>query len=124
MYTNFGLDKNIFSKVISEALSVGGDFADIYFQYSISNSINMEEDIIKNTSESVSLGVGIRVIDGDQTGYAFTNDISLEKLLETARTASVIALSGRKFPGINLNEKQLSRSMYDLQRCYYNYNNI
>lgn len=116
MYQKFGLDKNIFARVLSEALSKGGTFADIYFQYSLSSSINMEEDIIKNTSESVSLGLGVRVIDGDQTGYAFTNDMSLEKLLETARTASVIARSGKDFPAINLNEKQISRTLYDLNK--------
>jgi TldD protein len=116
MYQKFGLDKNIFARILSEALSKGGDFADLFFQYSISSSINMEEDIIKNTSESISLGLGIRVIDGDQTGYAFSNDMSLEKLLETARTASVIARSGKDFPAVNLNEKQVTHKLYDLNQ--------
>ena len=40
----------------------------------------MEEDIIKETAESVSLGMGIRVIRGDQTGFGYTNDLSLDKV--------------------------------------------
>lgn len=115
MYKNFGLDNQIFEKVIFAALSNGGDFADVFFQYSISNSINMEEDIIKNTSESISLGVGVRVIIGEQTGYAFTNNLSLDKLIETAKTAAVVAKSNKKNTAINLQERFLQSTLYDLQ---------
>ncbi|MGB9701108.1 MAG: TldD/PmbA family protein [Candidatus Kapaibacteriota bacterium] len=114
MYKNFGLDNQIFEKVIFAALSNGGDFADVYFQYSISNSINMEEDIIKNTSESISLGVGVRVIIGEQTGYAFTNNLSLDKLIETAKTAAVVAKLNKKNTTINLQERLLQNTIYDL----------
>ncbi len=115
MYKNFGLDNQIFEKVIFAALSNGGDFADVFFQYSISNSINMEEDIIKNTSESISLGIGVRVIIGEQTGYAFTNNLSLDKLIETAKTAAVVAKSNKKKTAINLQERFLQSTIYDLQ---------
>jgi TldD protein len=115
MYKNFGLDNQIFEKVIFAALSNGGDFADVFFQYSISNSINMEEDIIKNTSESISLGVGVRVIIGEQTGYAFTNNLSFDKLIETAKTAAVVAKSNKKNTAINLQERFLQSTIYDLQ---------
>src|SRR5512135_606679 len=53
--------------------------------------INMEEDIIKETAEAVSLGLGIRVLRGDRTGFGYTNDLSLDKVRKTAETAAAIA---------------------------------
>ncbi|MEW5901443.1 MAG: DNA gyrase modulator, partial [Acidobacteriota bacterium] len=82
-------------KYLKLALSLGGDFAEIYCEYRTYNYINMEEDIIKETAESVSLGLGIRVTTGDQTGYGYTNDLSPEKIRQTALTAAAIAASGK-----------------------------
>ncbi len=113
MYTNFGLNKNIFQKIINEALRNGGDYADIFFQHSISSDIIIQEDIVKNTSNSISLGVGIRVIDGEQTGYAFTNDLSLNKLIETAHAAAAIARTNSKLKVRGLNKQNLDFNLYD-----------
>ncbi len=113
MYTNFGLNKNIFQKIINEALRNGGDYADIFFQHSISSDIMIQEDIVKNTSNSISLGVGIRVIDGEQTGYAFTNDLSLRKLLDTAQAAAAIARTNSKLKIRGLNKQNLDFNLYD-----------
>ena len=53
--------------------------------------IHMEEDIIKETAESVGLGLGIRVLSGDKTGFGYTNDLSLDKVRKAALTAAAIA---------------------------------
>ncbi len=55
--------------VLEVALSSGGDFAEIYLEHRAYDFINMEEDIVKETAEAVSLGMGIRVIKGDRTGF-------------------------------------------------------
>lgn len=78
-------------KILNIALSSGGDFSEIFLEYKMYNSINMEEDIIKETAESISLGLGIRVISGEKTGYGYTNDLSLEKIKKVALTAASIA---------------------------------
>jgi TldD protein len=90
---HFSLSSNDLQKILHAALSQGGDFSDIFLEYRMHSSINMEDDIIKETSENIMLGAGIRVIHGDQTGYGYTNDLSLEKILRAARTASSIAKS-------------------------------
>ncbi|MBM3285045.1 MAG: hypothetical protein FJY81_04170, partial [Candidatus Aminicenantes bacterium] len=87
----FGLSPEASRKVLGAALSRGGDFAEIYGEYRVFTLINMEEDILKETAASVSLGLGIRTISGDRTGYGYTNDLRLEKILEAARTAAAIA---------------------------------
>ena len=78
---------------INEALSRGGDYADLYFEYRINHSIVLEEQIIKSATKGVGLGVGVRVISGEKTGYAYSDDLNRENILKAARTAAFIAHS-------------------------------
>ena len=110
----FGVTKSDIKKVLSIANSRGGEFSELYFQYKISNSINMEEGIIKETSESVSVGVGIRVLSGEKTGYGYTNDLSFKAMKNAALTAAAIANSSNKNSVINLSVAKTNLQMYDL----------
>src|SRR5882724_6408136 len=76
---------------LTEALSRGGDYADLYFEYRINHSIVLEEQIIKSATKGVNLGVGVRVISGEKTGYAYSDDLNRENILKAARTAAFIA---------------------------------
>src|SRR5215470_13837180 len=76
---------------LSEALSRGGDYADLYFEYRINHSIVLEEQIIKSATKGVSLGVGVRVISGEKTGYAYSDDLNRDNVIKAARTAAFIA---------------------------------
>ncbi len=88
---HFSFSEEELQKTLDSALSRGGDFSEIFLEYKIYNLINMEEDIIKETAESISLGLGIRVISGEQTGYGYSNDLSLDKIKKAALTAASIA---------------------------------
>lgn len=83
-----------YEDVLGVALSRGGDFAELFFEYRSHTSILMEEDILKETAESVSLGLGVRVWSGEQTGYGYTNDLSPERMRKAARSAASVALAG------------------------------
>ena len=89
-----GIDDSVLSQLLTEALQRGGDFADLYFEYSLRNSVIMEEGIIKNSAVAVVAGLGIRVVVGDQTGYAYSEDLQLKPMIHSARTAAAIAHSG------------------------------
>src|SRR6266700_7074524 len=78
---------------LNEALSRGGDYADLYFEYRINHPIVLEEQIIKSATKGVNLGVGVRVISGEKTGYAYSDDLNRENILKAARTAAFIANS-------------------------------
>src|SRR5439155_11835335 len=78
---------------LSEALSRGGDYADLYFEYRINHSIVLEEQIIKSATKGVSLGAGVRVISGEKTGYAYSDDLNSQNILKAARTAAFLACS-------------------------------
>jgi len=87
----FGLSERDLESYLSEALSAGGDYADLYFEYLATSSIGIDEGIVKSATEGVTLGVGIRVIVGERTGYAYSDDLSPEKIRKAARVAACIA---------------------------------
>jgi TldD protein len=87
----FGLTERDLELYLSEALSSGGEYADLYFEYLANTSIGIDEGIVKSASEGVTMGVGVRVIWGERTGYAYSDDLSPEKILKAARTAARIA---------------------------------
>ncbi|MBN1765489.1 MAG: TldD/PmbA family protein, partial [Sedimentisphaerales bacterium] len=101
-YNRFGVDETIIHEVISEALSKGGDYCDVYFQHSISNRISLEDTIVNQAGNTIDFGVGIRVLKGDQTGYSFTEEITPEAMKQAARTAAAIAESGRTAEPVEL----------------------
>src|SRR6185295_17585092 len=78
---------------LAEALSRGGDYADIFFEQKVNYSISLEEQIIKTATKSVNIGVGVRVISGEKTGYAYAESLEREHILKAARTAAFIANS-------------------------------
>ncbi len=78
-------------QVISEGLSKGGDYCDVFFQHSTSDYIGLEDNDVNRAYSNIDLGVGIRVLNGKQTGYSFTEVISIESMKKAARTAANIA---------------------------------
>jgi TldD protein len=90
-FEKFGLTERLLERCLGEALSAGGDYADLYFESIASTSIGVDESLVKSASQGVSAGCGIRVVSGERTGYAYTDDLSAERLLRAARTASLIA---------------------------------
>ncbi len=87
----FGIDEGLIRRVMTELGHRGADLADLYFQHTRSNSITLEDGIISKASTSIEQGVGLRVVVGNQTGYAFTEELTLEAMLAAARTAAAIA---------------------------------
>jgi TldD protein len=98
--------------VLAEALADGCDFAELFFEYRRHSSIFMEEDIVKETSESVGLGLGVRVWSGEQTGYGFTNDLSPERMRKAARSAAAVASSGPRSAPADLHRREPRSGMY------------
>lgn len=107
------VDPALCQRILTEALSSGGDYADIFFEYRAAAGFSYEEGILKAASKGAGLGVGIRVQRGDATGYAYVEDIDPEALLAAAKTAAQIARSGAHVAPTKL----ISRSVphrYDL----------
>ena len=87
----FNITERDLERYLDEALSRGGNYADLYFEYLATSNISMDESIVKSATQGVSLGIGVRVISGERTGYAYSDDLSPEKILKAARVAACIA---------------------------------
>lgn len=87
----FNITERDLESYLSEALSSGGDYADLYFEYVSTSSISIDESIVKSATQGVTLGVGVRVIAGERTGYAYSDDLAPEKIRHAARVAACIA---------------------------------
>ncbi|MCP4581263.1 MAG: metalloprotease TldD [candidate division Zixibacteria bacterium] len=92
---NQALDRDIQKRLFSIALQRGGDFAEIYAEYAITNAVALEENKIRQAQCGIIQGVGIRVICGEKTGYAFSDSFEFDHLKRAARTASFIADNGQ-----------------------------
>lgn len=88
------IDTEYARKLLEVALEQGGDYADLFFEYSVSGSYSFDEGILKSAGRYVGMGVGIRVMKGDSTGYAYVEDFDLDVMKKTARTAAQIASGG------------------------------
>ena len=86
-----GISERLMERCLGEALSAGGDYADLYFESVTSTSLGIDESLVKSASQGISVGCGIRVVSGERTGYAYTDDLSSDRLLRAARTAALIA---------------------------------
>jgi len=88
---NFGISNPDLEKVLDAAMGKKADYADLFFEYRRNEGMGLEEGMVKNCSQSTSNGVGVRVLAETKTGYAYTDDITIENLEVAARTAQYIA---------------------------------
>ncbi len=97
-FGRFGVDDALLRAGLERALSHGGDFAELYFEHRVVHDVGLEDGAVNRASLHVSLGVGVRVVKGDQTGYAFTEELTRDRICDAAATAAVVA-SGAARPG-------------------------
>ena len=110
-FEHYGLTERNVEQYLAAALSAGGDYADLYFEYLNSTSLSVDESMVKTASQGISAGCGVRVISGERTGYAYTDDLSPERILHAARTAALIASGPAKTPSVGFQQKA-ARSLY------------
>ncbi len=98
------IDKAVLDRVIRRALERGGEFAEVYLENRISRNILLEEGKFKSAEFGISQGAGVRVIAGDKTGYAYTDDLSEDRLRRAAEVASYVAQGGKPVKPIDVRE--------------------
>ena len=103
------VDAALCERLLSVALSRGGDYADLFFEYRAGGGFTFDEGILKAASRGVSLGLGVRVQRGDATGYAYTEDLTWEAMKRAAETAAQIATGGGAPAPFGLTPRELPR---------------
>ncbi|HWA71018.1 MAG TPA: metallopeptidase TldD-related protein [Polyangiaceae bacterium] len=89
------IDAEICRKLLAIALSRGGDYADLFFEYRVAAGLSFEEGITRSASRGVSMGLGVRVLMGDATGYAYVEDLTWDAMRRASETAAQIASGGK-----------------------------
>ncbi|MBL9040193.1 MAG: metalloprotease TldD [Myxococcales bacterium] len=93
-----GLSDEDLRRLLSLALSKGGDYADLYFEHCLTASYVFEDERVKTVGRGISLGLGVRVQRGEATGYAYCEGLDEVAMARAARTAAEIAESSAQ-PG-------------------------
>ncbi|WP_028536372.1 metalloprotease TldD [Paludibacterium yongneupense] len=87
------------------------DYADLYFQYTRSESWSLEEGIVKSGSFSIDQGVGIRAVSGDKTAFAYSDDIGVEALTRAADAVRAIGVQGG-VGRVDVGRRSTGRALY------------
>lgn len=105
MLDRFNTSISDLQKVMAVALEKGGDYADLYFEHTFSSTLVLQDGSVNRAVSNIDYGVGIRVVSGDQQGYAYVENITLEEMIKAARVASRIANGTAKTPPVKTDEK-------------------
>ena len=89
----FGVSKQQLDTLIATALAKGGDYADHYFEYTTFFNLNLKDGVVSSGGFHTDCGVGIRVLKGERTGYAYSENLAMSEMLKASQAASMIAQS-------------------------------
>jgi TldD protein len=109
---HFGITHADVRKTLTAALEKGGDYADLFFEHTFTNSVALQDGAVNRSNSNIDFGMGVRVLSGDQTGYAYIENVTLEEMLKAARTAARIASSSVKTKPVSLTERPLKANCY------------
>ncbi|MDG1477962.1 MAG: metallopeptidase TldD-related protein [Myxococcota bacterium] len=90
-FEQMGVTAEVVRRVLSAALSRGGQDCDLYFQHSAATTVSLTDGKVSQAGTHVDLGMGVRVVVGDQVGYSYSEDLSADALIAAARAAAEIA---------------------------------
>jgi TldD protein len=114
---HFEVTSALLQRVISAAMEKGADYADLYFEHSFENYSALEDGKVNSAYSNIGFGVGIRVLKGDQTGYAYSENLSPDAMMKAAKTAANIADSSAVFSPVRINE-YLSPNYYPVKTSW------
>ena len=106
----FQIDQEILARLMTELTAKGADLAELYFQHRRRSVLRMQDGEIDRSNVDILQGVGMRVVRGDGTGFAFTEDLSLAAMLATARTAAATVLGESGIPASRFSSKPVGAS--------------
>src|SRR5262245_45004788 len=115
-FEQFGVDAAVLRRVLAEATANGADDADVYLEHSTSTAVGLSDGAVNRAHTTVDLGMGVRVVVGDQVGYAYSEDLSLEAMLHAARTARGIAHGSQAVAPVPVHRVHTAPDFYPVDR--------
>ena len=112
----FGLTEQTLERTLGAALGKRIDYADLYFEYRVNEEIGLEEGIVKKAARSISQGVGVRATAEEKTGFAYSDEITVENLQLAAQRARYIAADSSRSDAVAVRESRVApRNLYPVQ---------
>src|SRR5215475_9965250 len=112
----FGMNERALERILGAALERKADYADLYFEYRSNEGIALEESMVNHTSKSVSHGVGVRVCAEDRTGYAYSDEVTIDRMRLAAEAARAIADQRGTSPGaIQVGTPVARHNLYEIE---------
>ncbi len=116
--TSFGLTEGEVLGALGRVKVRDVDYADLYFESCVSESVSMEESLVKRATKSVSQGVGVRATAGEKTGFAYSDELTKKALELAADTARYIANSPSGTEAVPVPVRQRpTRDLYPIERA-------
>ncbi len=84
--SRYAIDEATVAELLGVAMSRGGDHGELFFEHREGSNITFEQQAVKSASRSVTQGLGVRVLQGEAIGYAFTEDLSRDAMRRAADT--------------------------------------
>jgi TldD protein len=114
--SRFGMSESALEKILGTALERKADYADLYFEYRSAEGLSLEESMVNKTAKSVSQGVGVRVCAEDRTGYAYSDEVTVDRMRLAAEAARAIADQRGSAPGpVMIGEHVSQHRLYELE---------
>jgi TldD protein len=101
---HFEITEEQLQKVIITAMDKGADYADIFFEHTVNNTAMLQDNKVNRAYSDIKYGAGIRVLKGEQTGFAYSENTSSGSMLQAARTAANIAESSSSPSEVSISE--------------------
>src|SRR5579863_9405500 len=111
----FGMNESGLERILGSALERKADYADLFFEYRSAEGLALEESMVNHTSKSVSHGVGVRVCAEDRTGYAYSDEVTIDRMRLAAEAARAIADQRGTVPAaVQVGAPVARHALYDL----------
>jgi TldD protein len=110
----YGVSSSALEHALGSALARRADYGDLYFEFRTTSAVALEDGLVKKASKDVSQGVGVRVLAGAKTGYAYSDDVTVASIEQAARTAGHIASDSGGPQSVALRANRPERDLYSL----------
>jgi TldD protein len=113
-HDRYGVSPTALEHALGSALTRRADYGDVYFEFRTTAAVSLEDGLVKKASKDIAQGVGVRVIAGEKTGYAYSDDVTVATIEQAARTAGHIAGDTGGARAVALRPARPSRDLYAL----------
>ena len=112
----FGMNESGLERILGSALERKADYADLYFEYRSAEGLGLEESMVNHTNKAISHGVGVRVCAEDRTGYAYSDEVTFDRMRVAAEAARAIADSrSEAHPAVQVGGVVRQHQLYELE---------